>query len=170
MDYLFKELTSKKIGEIAIIGPPDSAQEPFIHSICKDVSNSYQDIIFGRLDFARELSLFVYGIRPNDGTLEFSWDLIAQKILGFIVLFDWYDEQSFENSKKILDFLSQQFDAPILLAADVRERPYPTNRNIFQDGISLDVHRKLTFCSSSDPKSSKRIFISLINSVINKLP
>ena len=83
---------------------------------------------------------------------------------------DGEDEQSFENSKNSLDFLTQQFDAPILLAADVRERPYPANRNIFQDGISLDVQRKLTFCSSNDPRSSKKVFISLINSVINKLP
>ena len=170
MDYLFRELTRKKIGEIAIVGPSDSAQVPFIHALCKNVTTSYKDIIVGRLEFAREVSLLIYGLRLTSDITDFSWDLLARKLLGFVILFDWYDEQSFEKAKIFLDLLSQQFDASIMIAADVRERPYPSNKKIFQEGISLDVQRKLTFCSSNDPKSVKKVLIALINSVISQLP
>ena len=170
MDYLFRELTTKKIGEIAIVGPQDSAQGPFIRAVCPDISLSQQHIVFGRLECSRDLSLFLYGIKPEEDCFDFSWDLIAHKILGFILLFDWYDEQSFEKSKKILDYLAYRFEAPILLAADVRERPYPVKRHVFQHGVSLELDRNLIFCSTNDSLSVKKTVVSLLNSVTSKLP
>lgn len=170
MDYLFRELTTRKIGEIAIVGPQYSAQGPFIRSICPNIMHSQQNVLFGSLDCSRDLSLFMYGIKPIDGPYDFSWDLIAHKILGFVLLFDWYDEQSFENSKKILDFFGSRFETPILLAADVRERPYPIKRDVFQQGVSLELDRNLIFCSTNDSTSIKRTVVSLLNSIMCKQP
>jgi uncharacterized protein len=170
MDHLFKELFTKKIGEIAIIGPHDSAQGPFIRSICPSITHSQQNILFGNLDCSNDLSLFMYGIKPQDDSFNFSWELIANKLLGFVLLFDWYDEESFESSKKILDFFGSRVEAPILLAADVRERPYPVKQDLFQHGVSLELNRNLIFCSTNDSQSVKQTVISLLNSVICKLP
>lgn len=160
----------RRIGEIAIVGPKGSAKQPFIQSICQDVHITDQDIIFGSLKISSDLYLFLYGIGTNGRAYDFAWDLVAQKILGYIVLFDWYDEQSFKRSKQLLDFITFRFDAPVIIAADVRDRPYPVNEKIYRPNISLTAKDRLTFCKSDDSKSTKRVVISLLDTLIAQLP
>lgn len=169
MDYFLSQVTRKRIGEIAIISPPSAAQGAFIRAVCPKVSTFNQDVIFGHREFSPELALFVYGIKTELKSQDFAWDLIAHKMIGFIILFDWYDEQSFEISKNILDSMIRRLEAPILLAADVRDRPFPVKRQIYQNGVSLEFRRSLTFCSSTDKKSVQNVFASLLNSVVHQI-
>ena len=170
---MFAETQSRemlRIGEIAIVGPEGAAKQSFISAVCPQVILTDQDVIFGRLEVSEDLRLFLYGIGSDGQTYDFAWDLLAQKMLGYIVLFDWYDEQSFESSKQILDFLTFRFEAPVIIAADVRDRPYPVSEKIYSPDISLDVNGRLTFCKSGDPRSIRKVVVSLLDSLIARVP
>lgn len=169
MQDLDIETELQHIGEIAIIGPTGSAKYHFIHSLCRKPIITDHDIIFGRFDVNPELSLFLYGIGYEYEQVNFAWDLVANKILGYIVLFDWYNDQSFKVAQNILDFLTAEFDAPITVAADVFDRPFPVQTSIFRPSISLSHQTQFTFCRSNNPASVKKVVVSLLDMLINRL-
>ncbi len=163
-NYLYHE--TQRIGEIVIVGPPGSAKYEFISSLCKDVVITDQDVIFGRLPVNRDILLFLYGVGYNGKNFDFAWDLIAPKMLGCIILFDWYNQQSYEGASRILDFLTQQFSAPLVLAADVRSNPYPIKEDMFKAGISLAPHVDFFFYRSSDANGIRRATVSVLDTLI----
>ncbi len=158
---------TQRIGEIVIVGPPGSAKYEFINSLCNDVVITDQDVIFGRLPVSRELLLFLYGVGYNGKNFDFAWDLIAPKMLGCIILFDWYNLQSYEGANRILDFLTQQFSSPLVLAADVRGNPYPIEEDLFKAGISLASHVRFLFYRSTDATGMRRATVSLLDTLID---
>ncbi len=163
-EYLHHE--TQRVGEIVIVGPPGSAKYEFINSLCKDVVITDQDVIFGRLPVGKDLLLFLYGVGYNGKNFDFAWDLIAPKMLGCIILFDWYNQQSYEGANKILDFLTQQFSAPLVLAADVRSNSYPIEECLFSAGITLSSHVRFLFYRSSDANGIRRAAVSLLDALI----
>jgi len=168
MQDLDTQTEMHRIGEIVVIGPTSSAKYHFIHSLCKRPVITEYDIIYGRMEINSELALFVYGMGYEQNHLNFAWDLVAHKILGYIVLFDWYDEQSFKVAQNILDFLTE-FEAPIIVAADVANKPYPIPTIAFRPSISISHQTHFTFCQSNQKESVKKVVVSLLDMVISRI-
>ncbi|MBN2413300.1 hypothetical protein JXQ31_16595 [candidate division KSB1 bacterium] len=126
---------------------------------------SDQDIIFGNLEIENNFNLFLYGISSNGSQNNIAWDLIARKMLGYIIVFYWFDEKSFETAKKNIDFLSTRFDAPMIIAADIMDKPIPVKKSIVNPFISLSNKDKFTFFNSTSADSVKSVLISLIDVV-----
>ena len=157
--------TTQKIGEILIIGSPDSSQSSFLYYTCPKVMKSDQDIMFGQLEIEQNFKLFLYGISSNGSQNNIAWDLIARKMLGYIIVFYWFDEKSFETAKKNIDFISSRFDTPLIIAADIMDKPLPVKKSIVNPFISLSNKEKFTFFNSSSPESVKSVLSSLIDVV-----
>jgi hypothetical protein len=159
--------TEKRIGEILVIGSSNSSHDSFLYSICPRVMKSDQDIIFGQLQIEQDLSLFLYGISSNGGQNKVAWDLIARKMLGYIIVFDWFDHASYDIARKNIDFIGQRFEAPLIIAADIKDKPLPVKKAIIDPYISFSGREKFTFCNSASVTSIKSVFASLIDIAIN---
>lgn len=159
--------TEKKIGEILIIGSSNSSHDSFLYSTCPRVMKSDQDIIFGELKIEQDLSLFLYGVSSNGGHDKIAWDIIARKMLGYIIVFDWFDKTSFEIAKKNIDYLGQRFEAPLVIAADIKEKPLPVKKTIVDPCISFSGKEKFTFCNSKSVSSIKSVFATLVDVAFN---
>ncbi len=159
--------TEKKIGEILVIGSSNSSHDSFLYSTCPRVMKSDQDIIFGELKIEPELSLFLYGVSSNGAYNKIAWDIIARKMLGYIIVFDWFDEASCDIAQKNIDFLGHRFEAPLIIAADIKEKPLPIKKTIVDPYISFSGKEKFTFCNSKSVASIKSVFASLIDVAIN---
>lgn len=157
-----------RIGEVAIISHTSHEAEAFIRAICQRIDFSNKSVSFGRLEVNENLMLHLYGISAELNLR--SLELISQKTLGFIIIFDWENKQALEFTKSILDHCSRNFNAPIVVVASIQDKKDPPipDRFFQLEGIPLSTGCKFTFGQIDDASSARNIMRLLINMLIEK--
>ncbi len=160
-----------RIGEVAIISYKSSEKENFIRSICKKIDIRDDTLSFGRFEVNDQLALHLYGISIENRKKTISWDLISRKTLGFIITFDWEDKEALEKTKPIIDYFSRNYNAPIIIVANIANKNDPPipDKFFLPDGIPLSPHSRFTFGQIDDSESARHIMILLVNMLIKKL-
>ncbi|MBN1541468.1 hypothetical protein JW992_04940 [candidate division KSB1 bacterium] len=161
-------LTIPRIGEILVVGPSNSANLAFIEALCPNIEKGNSDFIWGQMQASSDLELFFYGLCPAVSYREFAWDLVAPKLLGIVVLFDWYETQA-KDIQDLVDFLIHKTAAPIICAADACHKPLPFREAVYRPPIALSRRCKFTFCQSSRATFVRRTVISLLDMLLNEL-
>ncbi len=100
----------KTISEVAIVGTE------------RDVSDESRSIKmrttvamdFGRITFAHDLSLFLFGT-PGQRRFEVMWEVLSEGMIGFILLVNVADARSIEESAHILDQFKRYADVPYVV-------------------------------------------------------
>lgn len=162
-------MTILRIGEVAIISFNSYDKEEFIRSICQEIEIKSDTICFGRFEVNDQLALYLYGISFENKSI--SWDLISRKTLGFIVIFDWEDKKVLEATKSIIDYFSGNFNAPIIIVANIKDQKDPPIPDKFfqPDGIPLSSNSRFIFSQVNDSKSARSVLILLVNMLIERL-
>jgi len=157
-----------RVGEIVIVSCSNSNHWSFLRSICDECEITEHDIALGRTKINEDLDLFLYGLNANNNLSDFAWDLLVHKMMGYIVLYDWYDYVTFSQTKKIIDFLTDHIDAPFVIAADVHDQPFPIPPTMFKEGIPISSKGRFTFCCSSDAKNVKDVLRMLCDILLSQ--
>jgi len=159
-----------RIGEIAIIGPPGKDKQLFIKSICQTVSDTNGNMSFGSLQINDQLMLHLYGISLYESVQSFAWDLVSKKMLGYVVIFNWLDEEVIPKIAPTIDFFAHRCQNPIVIAAYVDDSDFPLPELYIHNGISLTPECRLMFCKLADEKTNKHVLVTLLNMIIDRLP
>lgn len=69
---------------------------------------------FGRLTVAPKQALHLYGT-PGQARFNFMWDILIQKAHAWILLIDAHRPQDFRDGRRILSFMKQRSQAPMLI-------------------------------------------------------
>jgi uncharacterized protein len=69
---------------------------------------------FGRLTFAPNQALHLYGT-PGQTRFDFMWDILIAKAHAYILLVDAHRPQDFRNGRRILSFMNQRVQIPMLI-------------------------------------------------------
>ena len=162
-------LTTPRIGEILVVGPEGAAISTYVETVCPQVEKSGSELVWGNIRASSDLMLFLYGLNINSPYRNFAWDLVADKLLGIVILFDWYHEESSHEIEKLLSFILQKSTAPIVCAADTRNRPIPYRESVYRPPIAVSRRCKFTFCQSTRAVSIRRTVISLVDMLLNEL-
>jgi len=164
-------VTTLRIGEVAIISYKSREEEDFIRSICKKIDIKNDTLSFGRFEVNDQLALHLYGISVDNKNNSISWDLISRKTLGFIIIFDWEDKEILEATKPIIDYFSTNFNAPIIIVANIKDKKDPPIPDKFfqPDGIPLSPNSRFTFGQIDDQENARHVMILLVNMLIEKL-
>ena len=166
MNRNINKFDASTIGEIVVIGFKEVSNEAFISAVCNDMQKD-NEVIFGRLPIDSHLTLHIYGLNITGEISNFDLDMVAQKIIGYIILYDWNDLNSLERAKDIVQYLYEKWTAPCLIAANVGNNDFPVSTHVFQNGISLSPSIKFTFFSQSDIDSIKDVYTALLDKVIS---
>lgn len=158
-----------RIGEIAVVSPHPATQSQFIRSVCTDVELNTDEITVGRLPMGDDVVLHLYGITATRESGSYSWDLVFKKMLGYVMVFDWFAEDGLAAVTGVLDLLTSRYDAPLVIAADVEDRPLPTTADLVNGGISLSLEASFVFCRANDARSVRGVLATLVNAVLAKL-
>lgn len=154
-----------RIGEVAVISPQEDNTNIFIKSICTDVQNSNDNISIGRLKINEQLMLHFYGITIEKDVNSISWHLLSTKVLGFVVIFNWDNENSLEKITKILNFFSANYTTPLIIVANINDKNnIPLPFNVFEaKGINIESKSRFFFSEISNPSDSKKIITTIID-------
>ncbi|MEA5574866.1 GTP-binding protein [Anabaena sp. UHCC 0451] len=69
---------------------------------------------FGRLQFGPDMALHLYGT-PGQSRFDFMWDILIRKAHAYIVLIAAHRAREFRYVRKILNFMQERADIPMIL-------------------------------------------------------
>lgn len=77
---------------------------------------------FGRISVDKDLVLYLFGT-PGQRRFEFMWEILAEGMLGFVVLADSTRPETFKETKEIIDVFSTYSESPFVVAATKQDMP-----------------------------------------------
>lgn len=157
-----------RIGEIAVVGPGYKNKHEFIKSVCDEVVVNTEKLVFGRLQINEQLIVHLYGLDLTEKNITPAWDLVSKKLLGYVVLFNWNNADSYAKIKETVDSLSTKYKLPLVIAATLQNGSLAFPKELVNAELELSDQAQLTFCKISDPQSVKNVLVTLINSVIER--
>ncbi|MBN1154086.1 hypothetical protein JXB12_04115 [candidate division KSB1 bacterium] len=159
-----------RIGELIVFGSQGDYHHQFIKSVCNQTETIDDRLCIGRLPITNQLMLQFYGLNMMN-EVRYSIDLLSPKVLGYIFLFNWDDQDTLEPMKETMDKLSSMFKLPIIVAAMVKNYDeLSISRRYFEsEGFILDSLSRFTFCDINDTASARKVTASLINIILNRI-
>ncbi|MEK7729369.1 MAG: hypothetical protein AAB354_13225 [candidate division KSB1 bacterium] len=158
-----------RIAEIAILAPQAEARKKFITAICDQLEVTGEQLTVGRLPINEQLVLHLYGLAaPIAAQNPPSWDLLARKLLGYVVLFAWQDQTSFEQIKLGLEQITARAETALIVAANVAAADLPALQALRNKSIFVNQQGQLTFYQEDDPQSIKKVLLALVDLLLER--
>lgn len=150
-------------------GPSLPLQKRFITHLCNEVIVTNNSTVFGRSKITDELQLFFYGIGEKEQYMDFAWDLVAPKMLGYVLIYNWFEGGSFANVQQLLNTLATHVDGHGIVVGDIAGMPININRSVYEAGFSLSSKLYFALWDSTIKSDAKNVLRILIDSIINHL-
>ncbi|HWB72918.1 MAG TPA: ATP/GTP-binding protein [Egibacteraceae bacterium] len=123
---------------------------------------------FGRISIDRDLVLYLFGT-PGQKRFDFMWQILAEGMLGFVVLIDDQRPETLRESAEILTFFRDVAEVPYVVAvnkvagdpADALARA--RSRLQVPDGV------RVVACDALDRESVKAVLLELLYAVLDDL-
>jgi small GTP-binding protein len=100
----------RTISEIKVVNTERNATDETA-SLKKNTTVAFD---FGRLTLNSEQVLYLYGT-PGQSRFDFMWDIVIKKAQAYIVLVAAHRPQDFLETKKILSFMNQRVQIPMII-------------------------------------------------------
>lgn len=169
MSLLSIQRDTHRIGELVVAGPSLPLQKRFITHLCNEVVITGNSTVFGRSKITNELQLFFYGIGEKDQYMDFAWDLVAPKMLGYVLVYNWFQGSNFSSVQQLIDMLSGRLDCHGIVVGDIAGMPIDINRSVYEPGFSLSSKLYFSLWDSTDKSNAKKVLRILFDSLINHL-
>lgn len=167
MALLTIQKDAQRIGEIVVVGPSISLQKRLITHLCNEVILTNTNTVFGRSRITHELQLFFYGIGEKEQYQDFAWDIVGRKMLGYMIVFNWYDSHAFQETQLLVDQLTQQTNAHSIIVGDVADSFLSIHSGVFEHGFTLSSKLSFVLWNSAEKKNAKNSMRILLDAVIN---
>lgn len=172
--------------KVVVTGPFNAGKTEFIHSISEigavntDRSISPEAPEFGvksqttvALDFGRitvddDLVLYLFGT-PGQRRFDFMWDILAERMLGFVVMVDSARPETFREAKIILETFRSYAPTPYVVAANKQDHPEAWPIQDLRIALHLDNHIKLLPCVATDKESVKNVLLELLYAILEEM-
>lgn len=120
--------------KLVVTGPFDAGKTTLIRTISeitvlsteRDVSPDQADrgsgrttvaMDFGRITVDDDLALYLFGT-PGQARFEFMWDILAEGMLGFVLMVDASRADAMSEARRIRDRFTAQADVPYVVAVN----------------------------------------------------
>jgi hypothetical protein len=120
---------------------------------------------FGRITIDDDLVLFLFGT-PGQKRFDFMWEILAEGMLGFIVLVDSVRPETFREARRILDVFRNYAPAPYVVAANKQDLPDAWSPQDLRVALRIDPEVKMVPCVSTDKESVKSVLLELLYTIL----
>ena len=171
--------------KIVVTGPFGAGKTSLISTISeidvlsteKDVSGSSESPVkshttvamdFGRLTVADDLALYLFGT-PGQKRFDFMWEILAEGMLGFIVLVDAQRPEAVAESQQILSFFLQTADVPFVVAVNKVSGDPEAAVGQARAQLHLPDAVRVVACDALDRESVKGVLLELLYAVLEDI-
>ena len=123
---------------------------------------------FGRLTIDTELQLYLFGT-PGQKRFDFMWEILAEGMLGFVILVDAQREASYEEAAEILQFFKEAADVPYVVAVNKGDDEADGGVDRARKWLHLPHEVRCVPLDARDKESVKGALLELLYSVLDDL-
>jgi uncharacterized protein len=170
--------------KMVVTGPFNAGKTEFIRTVSEiEVVSTEQNISsdservkdtttvaldFGRLTVDKTLVLHLFGT-PGQRRFEFMWNILAEGMLGYILMVDSTRPETFRDARYILDAFSDHSDAPYVVAVNKQDLEDAWDAEDIRHALRLKDDIPVLPCVATDMKPVKAILISLLDIIKKRL-
>ncbi|MDW8065643.1 MAG: ATP/GTP-binding protein [Anaerolineae bacterium] len=123
---------------------------------------------FGRITIDKDLVLYLFGT-PGQRRFDFMWEILAEGMLGFIVMVDSTRPETFREARNILDAFRRYAQTPFVVAANKQDLEGAWDPEDLRIALRLDGHVKVLPCVATRRDSVKTVVLELLYSILEEL-
>ncbi len=171
--------------KIVVTGPFASGKTQFIRTISeievvsteRRISSAAERAIkdqttvamdFGRITIDKDLVLYLFGT-PGQRRFDFMWEILAEGMLGFIVMVDSTRPETFREARNILDTFRRYAQTPFVVAANKQDLEDAWDPEDLRIALRLDGRVKVLPCVATRRDSVKAVVLELLYSILEEL-
>jgi len=170
--------------KMVITGPLSSGKTEFIRSISeievvateRDITSPAEQVKdqttvamdFGRITVDDDLVLYLFGT-PGQRRFDFMWEILAEGMLGFVVMVDSSKPETFREAKSILETFRAYAPTPYVVAANKQDHPDAWSPEDLRIALRIEEGVKLLPCVAKDKESVKNVLLELLYSILEDM-
>ncbi|HVU12910.1 MAG TPA: ATP/GTP-binding protein [Phototrophicaceae bacterium] len=155
----------RSISEIEVV----SSERPISSAAEREVKESTTVAMdFGRITVDDDLVLYLFGT-PGQRRFDFMWEILAEGMLGFVVMVDSTKPETFREAKSILETFRAYAPTPYVVAANKQDLPDAWNTDDLRIALRIEEGVKLLPCTASSKDSVKTVLLELLYSILEEM-
>jgi uncharacterized protein len=154
----------KTVSEIAVL----STEQKVTGGARKAKSNTTVAMDFGRITVDRELALYLFGT-PGQKRFDFMWEILAEGMLGFIVLVDAQRDESHAEASDILHFFRDTARVPYIVAVNKSDDDPEGAVRTARERLEIPEGTRVIACNALEKESAKEILLELLYAVLDEI-
>ncbi len=156
----------KSISEIDVVSTDTKVSENTYEYTVKPETTVAMD--FGRITVDDDLVLYLFGT-PGQRRFDFMWEILAEGMLGFVVMVDSTKPETFREAKSILETFRAYAPTPYVVAANKQDIPEAWPAEDLRIALRIDEHVKLLPCVAKDKESVKNVLLELLYAILEEM-
>ena len=173
-----------KTTKIVVTGPFNAGKTTFIRTISEITVLSTERSVtgdegargdrttvamdFGRITVAPDLALYLFGT-PGQERFEFMWDILAEGMLGFVLMVDAAREDSMEEARRIRAHFAELADVPFIVAINKAEGDEPALIAEVRGALDLPDAVPVVVVDARERDDVKLALSTFLRSVLSQL-
>ncbi len=149
------------ISEIEVVATEKRISRP--EERIKDQTTVAMD--FGRISVADDLVLYLFGT-PGQRRFDFMWEILAEGMLGFVVLIDSVKPETFREARNILDTFRAYAPVPYVVAANKQDLEDAWSPEDLRIALRIPKEVKVIPCVATNRESVKNVLLELLYLVL----
>ncbi|MGV8082431.1 MAG: ATP/GTP-binding protein [Coriobacteriia bacterium] len=125
------------------------------------------DMDFGRLTIDEDFVLYLFGT-PGDERVAYTWKMLAEGLLGFVVLVDGATNESISAASRTIAFLRDRADVPYVVAVNQRGSDASEDAEPFRGVLGLPEDVPLLYVDIANRQSTKAILAELVDEAMRR--
>ncbi|HVL98410.1 MAG TPA: ATP/GTP-binding protein [Egibacteraceae bacterium] len=123
---------------------------------------------FGRITIDPELVLYLFGT-PGQKRFDFMWQILAEGMLGFVVLVDAQRDDSIAEAADILAFFRDIAQVPYVVGLNKCAALTPADVETVRRRIGAPPSVRVVMCDARDRESVKGLLVELLLAVLDEV-
>ncbi|MAS32474.1 MAG: GTP-binding protein [Anaerolineaceae bacterium] len=156
----------RSISEIEVVSTERGISPETAESMEKENTTVAMD--FGRITVDDDLVLYLFGT-PGQRRFDFMWEILAEGMLGFVVMVDSAKPETFREAKSILETFRAYANTPYVVAANKQDHPDAWAAEDLRIALRIEENVKLLPCIAKDKESVKNVLLELLYSILEEM-
>ncbi|MDO8848598.1 MAG: ATP/GTP-binding protein [Coriobacteriia bacterium] len=170
--------------KVVITGPFNAGKTTFIKAVSeitvlsteRQISDSSGEgagettvaMDFGRITISDDVVLYLFGT-PGQERFSFMWETLSEGMLGFVLLVDADDRESYEDAKSMITFFRNMSDVPFVVAANKVSATDMKTLRAVRNAIELDDEIPLLPVDAREKESVKAVLLGLLYRILDSM-
>lgn len=123
---------------------------------------------FGRITVSDDVVLYLFGT-PGQSRFSFMWETLSEGMLGFVLLVDATERETFTDAREMIQFFTEMSDVPFVVAANKVDADDVETIRVVRSDLQLADKVPLLPVDARDKDSVKAALLGLLYEILESM-